>query len=88
MMFANSLPEPRDIVHPKVPCPVFKYKFGSTPYSNLYLNTGHGTLGWTMSLGSGKLLANIISGIDPEISMEGIDMSRFNYANKTLLNYG
>jgi D-amino-acid dehydrogenase len=41
-----------------------------------------------MSLGSGKLLANIISGIEPEISMEGIDMSRFNYANKTLLNYG
>ena len=61
---------------------------GATPYSNLYLNTGHGTLGWTMSLGSGKLLANIISGIEPEISMEGIDMSRFNYANKTLLNYG
>jgi len=61
---------------------------GSTPYSNLYLNTGHGTLGWTMSLGSGKLLANIISGIEPEISMEGIDMSRFKYANKTLLNYG
>jgi len=61
---------------------------GSTPYSNLYLNTGHGTLGWTMSLGSGKLLADIISGIEPEISAEGIDMSRFNYANKTLLNYG
>ena len=61
---------------------------GSTPYSNLYLNTGHGTLGWTMSLGSGKLLADIISGIEPEISLDGIDMSRFNYANKTLLNYG
>ena len=61
---------------------------GATPYSNLYLNTGHGTLGWTMSLGSGKLLANIISGIEPEISLEGIDMSRFNYANKTLINYG
>ena len=61
---------------------------GSTPYSNLYQNTGHGTLGWTMSLGSGKLLADIISGIEPEISLEGIDMSRFNYANKTLLNYG
>jgi len=61
---------------------------GATPYSNLYLNTGHGTLGWTMSLGSGKLLANIISGIEPDISLEGIDMSLFNYANKTLLNYG
>ena len=61
---------------------------GPTPYSNLYLNTGHGTLGWTMSLGSGKLLADIISDIEPEISSEGVDMSRFNYANKTLLNYG
>ena len=55
---------------------------GSTPYSNLYLNTGHGTLGWTMSLGSGKLLADIISCIEPEISSEGVDMSRFNYAIK------
>ena len=61
---------------------------GATPYSNLYLNTGLGTLGWTMSLGSGKLLANIISGIEPEISLEGIDLSRFNYSNKTILNYG
>jgi len=60
---------------------------GATPYSNLYLNTGHGTLGWTMSVGSGKLLANLISGIESEISMEGIDMSRYNYANKTFLNY-
>ena len=61
---------------------------GPTPYSNLYLNTGHGTFGWTMSVGSGKLLASLISGIESEISMEGIDMSRYNYANKTSLNYG
>ena len=61
---------------------------GATPYSNLYLNTGHGTLGWTMSLGSGKLLANIVSGNEPEISLEGIDMSRYKYSNKTNLNYG
>jgi D-amino-acid dehydrogenase len=61
---------------------------GTTPYSNLYLNTGHGTLGWTMSLGSGKLLASIVSGNEPEISLEGIDMSRYKYSNKTNLNYG
>jgi D-amino-acid dehydrogenase len=61
---------------------------GSTPYPNLFLNTGHGTLGWTMSAGSGKLLANLISGIESEISTEGIDMSRYNYANKTSLSYG
>jgi D-amino-acid dehydrogenase len=40
-----------------------------------------------MSVGSGRLLASMISGIEPEISMEGIDMSRYNYANKTSLNY-
>ena len=40
-----------------------------------------------MSLGSGKLLADIISGAESEISLEGMDMSRFNYANKTLLNH-
>ncbi len=56
---------------------------GSTPYNNLYLNTGHGTLGWTMSAGSGKLLANLISGVEPEISLEGIDMRRYSFANKT-----
>jgi D-amino-acid dehydrogenase len=61
---------------------------GHTPYSNLYLNTGHGTLGWTMSAGSGKLLANIISGSEPEISLEGLDMSRYSFANRTPQNYG
>ncbi len=40
---------------------------GKTRLSNLYLNTGHGTLGWTMSAGSGKALADIVSGRKPEI---------------------
>jgi D-amino-acid dehydrogenase len=35
---------------------------GRTRYPNLYLNTGHGTLGWTMAAGSGKALARIVSG--------------------------
>lgn len=35
---------------------------GRTRYRNLYLNTGHGTLGWTMAAGSGKALARIVSG--------------------------
>ncbi len=39
---------------------------GPTAYSNLYLNTGHGTLGWTMACGAGKLLADLISGNTPE----------------------
>jgi D-amino-acid dehydrogenase len=40
---------------------------GPTKIPNLYLNTGHGTLGWTMACGSGRALADIISGRKPEI---------------------
>ena len=40
---------------------------GKTRVPNLYLNTGHGTLGWTMAAGSGKVLADIISGKKPEV---------------------
>ena len=39
---------------------------GRTRVGNLFLNTGHGTLGWTMGVGSGKALADIISGRTPE----------------------
>ncbi|MDD5176320.1 MAG: D-amino acid dehydrogenase [Sterolibacterium sp.] len=41
---------------------------GATRYPNLYLNTGHGTLGWTMACGSGRLLADLVSGRTPEIN--------------------
>jgi D-amino-acid dehydrogenase len=40
---------------------------GRTRYSNLYLNTGHGTLGWTMGCGSGRAIADIVSGRRPEV---------------------
>jgi D-amino-acid dehydrogenase len=40
---------------------------GKTKISNLYLNTGHGTLGWTMGCGSGLAIADIISGRDPQV---------------------
>lgn len=50
---------------------------GRSPISNLFLNTGHGTLGWTMSAGSGKLLADIISGRTPEIESEDLGYSRY-----------
>ena len=39
---------------------------GKTRIHNLYLNTGHGTLGWTMGVGSGRALADLISGRQPE----------------------
>jgi D-amino-acid dehydrogenase len=40
---------------------------GRTRYPNLYLNTGHGTLGWTMSCGSGHAIADIVSGTAPGV---------------------
>jgi len=40
---------------------------GRTRYPNLFLNTGHGTLGWTLACGSGRALADMISGLPPEI---------------------
>jgi D-amino-acid dehydrogenase len=43
---------------------------GGTKYPNLYLNTGHGTLGWTMAAGSGRALADIISGKKPEVDFK------------------
>ena len=46
---------------------------GRTRYANLYLNTGHGTLGWTMAAGSGKALAEIVSGGRPEIGFEFLE---------------
>lgn len=39
---------------------------GATTISNLYLNCGHGTLGWTMACGSGKALADLVNGRIPE----------------------
>ena len=50
---------------------------GPTPYPNLWLSTGHGTLGWTMAAGSGRLIADWISGRTPEIDTAGLDLSRY-----------
>jgi len=51
---------------------------GETAYRNLYLNTGHGTLGWTMSCGSGRLLADVISKRQPDIDPTGLDLARYD----------
>lgn len=50
---------------------------GATPYRNLFLNTGHGTLGWTMACGSGRVLADLVSGRTPEIDLTGLTLARF-----------
>ena len=40
---------------------------GRTRLANLFLNTGHGTLGWTLAAGSGRALADLVSGRRPEV---------------------
>lgn len=51
---------------------------GETSIQNLYLSTGHGTLGWTMAAGTGRVMADLISGRTPEISMDGLTVARYN----------
>jgi len=51
---------------------------GRTPYRNVFVNTGHGTLGWTMSCGSGKVLADIISDREPDIDVSQLSMTRYS----------
>jgi len=51
---------------------------GATRYSNLHLNTGHGTLGWTMACGSGRALADMMSGRKPDIDVSELTVSRYD----------
>lgn len=51
---------------------------GKTKYSNLYLNTGHGTLGWTMGAGSGRAIADIVSGRAPEVDFKFTGIAQGN----------
>jgi D-amino-acid dehydrogenase len=50
---------------------------GKTPLTNLFLNTGHGTLGWTQAAGSAFLLADALEGKPTEISLEGLTLERY-----------
>lgn len=52
---------------------------GPTQYANLHLNTGHGTLGWTMSCGSGRVLADMLSGKKPEVDVSALTVDRYKY---------
>lgn len=56
---------------------------GATPYRNLFLNTGHGTLGWTMACGSGRVLADLLASKRPQISTEGLDIFRYGKHKET-----
>jgi D-amino-acid dehydrogenase len=50
---------------------------GACRVRNMMLATGHGTLGWTMATGTGRVIADLISGKTPDISMEGLGVERY-----------
>jgi D-amino-acid dehydrogenase len=50
---------------------------GRTGMNNLFLNTGHGTLGWTMSCGSAQLLADLMSAKRPAIPFDDLSVGRY-----------
>ena len=53
---------------------------GATSLRKLYLATGHGTLGWTMAAGTGRVMADLISGRSPDIDMSGLTLERYSRA--------
>lgn len=53
---------------------------GATRFKNLFLNTGHGTLGWTMACGSGKLISDLVLNHQTDISTEGLSIQRYPHA--------
>jgi D-amino-acid dehydrogenase len=50
---------------------------GYTPYSNLLLNTGHGTLGWTQAAGSATIVADLLEKKNPAIMLNGLTLERY-----------
>ena len=53
---------------------------GPTRYDNLFLNTGHGTLGWTMACGSARIVADIVMGQKPDVDIDGLTIARYGQA--------
>ena len=51
---------------------------GPTPFGNLFTNTGHGTLGWTMACGSARVLADLVSGTTPDIETTDLGITRYD----------
>ncbi|SMC26698.1 D-amino-acid dehydrogenase [Andreprevotia lacus DSM 23236] len=50
----------------------------ATDIRGVFLNTGHGTLGWTMACGSAKVVADLVSGLKPEIETSGLSLDRYH----------
>ncbi len=50
---------------------------GATPVQGLLLATGHGTLGWTMAAGTGRVIADLVAGRTPDIDVSALGMARY-----------
>ena len=50
---------------------------GATPVSNLYLNIGHGSTGWAMACGAARVVADIVTGRQPQIDLDGLTIARY-----------
>jgi D-amino-acid dehydrogenase len=50
---------------------------GHTRLRNLYLDTGHGSLGWTLACGSGRVIADLVSGREPDVDLAGLTIARY-----------
>ncbi|WP_241302056.1 D-amino acid dehydrogenase [Burkholderia stabilis] len=50
---------------------------GASGIDGLWLNVGHGSTGWAMSMGSGKVLADLVTGREPEIDLSGLTLARY-----------
>lgn len=59
----------RPMTPPSVPI------LGASPLANLYLNVGHGHVGWSMCAGSARLVADVIAGRTPAIDTSGMTYS-------------
>jgi len=59
-------------------CPDGRPILGRSPLANLYLNTGHGPLGWTLSCGSARALADLMAGRAPAIDLAPFGLQRFH----------
>jgi D-amino-acid dehydrogenase len=58
-------------------CPDGVPLLGPTPVRNLFLNTGHGHLGWTLAAGSAHVVADLVFGRRPEIDPQPYALGRF-----------
>ncbi len=50
---------------------------GASPVRNVFVNIGHGSTGWAMAAGSGKILSDLVSGHTPDIDMDGLTLARY-----------